>query len=74
MKEDLTCKLSMQTSKLQFAREAHFDIVNNVCIYMCKICENGEDPEQKCIEYSYLYLIDHGYSFHEKSPYIILNY
>ena len=64
----------MKTFKFQFAREVHFDIVHNFCMYMCKLCEKGEDPEQKGIKYSYFELLDHGYSFHEKNPYIILKY
>ena len=74
MKEDLTCNLCMKTFKFQFAREVHFDIVHNFCMYMCKLCEKGEDPEQKGIKYSYFELLDHSYSFHEKNPYVILKY
>ena len=53
----------MKTFKFQFAREVHFDIVHNFCMYMCKLCEKGEDPEQKGIKYSYFELLDHSYSF-----------
>ena len=74
MKEDLTCNLCMKTLKFQFAREVHFDIVHNFCMYMCKYCENSEDQERKGITYSYFELLDHEYSFHGKNTYGVLSY
>ena len=70
----LTCKLCMETFKFQLAREFHFDVIHNFCMYMCKYCENSEDQEQKGITYSYFELLDHIYSFHGKNPYTVLNY
>ena len=74
MKEDLTCNLCTKTFKFQFAREVHFDIVHNFCMYMCKLCEKVKDPDQKDSKDSYCELLDHSYSFHESNPYIILKY
>ena len=74
MNEELTCKLCMKTFKFQIAREFHFDVIHNFCMYMCKYCENSEDQEQKGITYSYFELLDHIYSFHGKNPYTVLSY
>lgn len=74
MNEELTCKLCMKTFKFQIAREFHFDVIHNFCMYMCKYCENSEDQEQKGITYSYFELLDHIYSFHGTNPYSVLSY
>ena len=74
MREELTCELCSKTFKFKFAREVHFDIVHNFCMYMCTICENSEDSEQKGFKFSYFELLDHSHSIHEKNPYIILSY
>ena len=73
MKEDLTCNLCTKTFIFQFAREVHFDIVHNFCMYICKLCEKSEDPELKSSKYSYFELLDHSYSFDENT-YIIPKY
>ena len=72
MDRKLSCKICGKKFKFRFAKEFHLDVVHNIQMYMCNVCDHSEDTHYT---YSYLELLDHNYKFHNSSdPYIVLSY
>ena len=69
-----SCGFCHKTFKYQFAREFHLDLVHDLQVCTCNVCNNVEQTQQKRIEYSYFELLDHICNFHESNPYTLIDY
>ena len=74
MNRALLCKVCRKKFNFQLAREFHCDIIHDIHIYMCKICDNIKESQYRGIQYSYFQLLDHIYNFHDSNPYILIQY
>ena len=74
MNRALSCKVCRKKFNFQPAREFNCDIIHDININMCKICDNIKESQYRGIQYSYFQLLDHIYDFHDSNPYTLIQY